>query len=421
MNHSRSSSSPSTRQCRIICVPFLRGSYSSFIKNAALFRENLDENINRFPELFPEEIEQGYRMKDLYWSKRLGLWIRRIEVQGISYTIRPSFVTPYLTGWVDDVEKALFLRKFSVPFWALAYAFGKNTMYWYRLEQALGRQPIVGTTIRQAEDLPEHVVADEKHSRIRGDKSYIATTCANGCVLGVSVANNAGEAALTQSYGVFKAEAQQVQPDYQPKTVNTDGWPATQLAWRNLFTHILLIACFLHVYIKLRDRSKLKFKELFRTVADRLWECYKAPSKASFTQRLRRFAEWARKVDDIPDFMLKKIEKLRSQASSFSVAYDFPGAYRTSNALDRLMQRMDRHLFATQYFHGSPVAAEHTIRAWALVSNFAPSNPHTTRIHSGLSSPAERLNQFRYHDNWLQNLFISGSQKGIFRPPQNPG
>jgi len=178
MNHSRSSSLSTTRQCRIICVPFLRGSYPSFIKDAALFRENLDDNINRFPELFPEEIKQGYRMKDLYWSKRMGLWIRRIEVQGSSYRIRPSFVMPYLTGWVDDIEKALFLRKFSVPFWALAYVFGKTTMHWYRLEQAIGRQSIVGTTIRQAEDPPEHVIADEKHSRIKEDKSYIAMTCA---------------------------------------------------------------------------------------------------------------------------------------------------------------------------------------------------------------------------------------------------
>jgi len=419
MKPCQTNSSP--RECRIICVPFLRGTYPNFIKDAALFRENLNDAISRFPELFPEGIRQGYRMKDLYWSKRLALWIRRIEVQGVNYTLRPSFVTPYLTGWTEDVEKALFLRKFSVPFWALAYAFGKNPMYWYRQEQALGRQSIVGTTIRRPGDLPKHLIADEKHSRIRGTKGYIATTCAAGCVLGVSVVDSAGETALTQAYGVFKTEAQQLQPDYHPKTVNTDGWAATQLAWQTLFTSTLLIACFLHVYIKLRDRSKLKFKELFRTVADRLWDCYKAPSKAAFTQRLRRFAEWAQKQNDMPNFMLKKIETLRSQAASFSVAYDFPGAYRTSNGLDRLMQRMDRHLFATQYFHGSLAAAEYSIRAWALVYNFAPTNPHTTQIHGGLNSPAERLNQSRYHDNWLQNLLISGSQKGVFRPPLNPG
>jgi hypothetical protein len=44
-------------------------------------------------------------------------------------------VTPYLTGFVDDVEGALFFRKFSVPFWALAKVFEKTPMYWYRMEQ----------------------------------------------------------------------------------------------------------------------------------------------------------------------------------------------------------------------------------------------------------------------------------------------
>jgi len=27
---------------------------------------------------------------------------------------------PYSVGYTDDVEKALFLRRFDVPFWALA-------------------------------------------------------------------------------------------------------------------------------------------------------------------------------------------------------------------------------------------------------------------------------------------------------------
>jgi hypothetical protein len=35
-------------------------------------------------------------------------------------------------------------------------------MKWYRIEQSLGRLSQVGTTIRWVDDLPEHVVADEK-------------------------------------------------------------------------------------------------------------------------------------------------------------------------------------------------------------------------------------------------------------------
>ncbi|ACN13235.1 hypothetical protein HRM2_01120 [Desulforapulum autotrophicum HRM2] len=89
--------------------------------------------------------------------------------------------------------------------------------------------------------------------------------------------------------------------------------------------------------------------------------------------------------------------------------------------IDRLMQRMDRYLFNTQYFHGNIESAELGIRAWALIiNNFAPSNPMTVQKYQGLQSPAERLNGFRYHENWLQNLMISSSLKGYRSPPRNP-
>ncbi len=410
---------PSRREDRVICLPFPEEDYPNLVREAHQFRANLDCLIERYPELFPPGIEQGYWMKDSHISVRMGLLIRRIEVAGVSYTVRPAFATPYLTGRTDEVEAPLFLRKFSVPFWALAHVFGRNAMYWYRLEQALGRQSLVGTTVRHGEDLPVHLVVDEKHSRILGKKLFVATTCGAGCVLGVSLASQANEPCLTQAYGVFKTEARQVQPDYVPETANTDGWQATQLAWHTLFSSVILIACFLHVYIKLRDRAKKKFSDWFTEVSDRLWRCYRAPTKASFSQRLRRLHEWAVRLDKCPVFIQQQIEKLHARAPSFTPAYDFPEAHRTSNLLDRLMHRMDHHLFCTQYFHGSLPAAEYSIRAWALIQNFAPSNPYTIRQQAGWQSPAERLNQFRYHHNWLQYLFISGSQRGRFWAPLN--
>ncbi len=78
-------------------------------------------------------------MKDIYHSKKLSIPIRRITIDGIPHTIRPVFVMPYLTGITDEIEKALFMRKFNVPFWALSYVFGKYPMYWYRIEQSIGR------------------------------------------------------------------------------------------------------------------------------------------------------------------------------------------------------------------------------------------------------------------------------------------
>jgi len=95
----------------------------------------------------------------------------------------------------------------------------------------------------------------------------------------------------------------------------------------------------------------------------------------------------SRVLDVIPN----PISKLRKHITDYSIAYDHHGAHRTSNMLDRLMQRMNRHLFSTQYFHGSMASAELSIRGWALIQNFALSNPQTIRKHQNFQSPAERL------------------------------
>ena len=292
-------------------------------------------------------------------------------------------------------------------------------MYWYRIEQTIGRNSLVGTTIQDVEKLPQDLCADEKHTSLLGEKAYVAMTVGDDCILGASIASNADETALTEAYQTFKEEAQLIEPEYCPQSVNTDGWQATQSAWKTLFPSISLILCFLHVFIKIRDRAKKKFKQLFEETADKLWECYQAPNKSSFSQRIRRLHEWAEK-NDLPEVIFKPLDKLRQNLAQFKKAYDLPGAQRTSNMVDRLMQRMDRHLFSTQYFHGNLSSAELSIRGWALLYNFAPSNPNTVKLHNGAQSPAERINQFRYHDSWLQNLLISASLGGYRGPPLNP-
>lgn len=110
---------------------------------------------------------------------------------------------------------------------------------------------------------------------------------------------------------------------------------------------------------------------------------------------------------ELPSDVTERLERLRDNSSNFTITYDYPSAPRTTHLVDRLMKRMDRHLFNRQYFHGSQESAELSIQSGALIENFAPSNPHTIKKHKGWQSPAERLNKFRYHKSWLQNLLIS--------------
>jgi len=389
------------------------------VQDSRTFRYWIDENITNYPGLFPPQIQQGYLMKDDRIPKKLSIPIRRITIGGVSYSIRPSFVMPYMAGLSDKVEPAMFLRKFSVPYWAIARNYGHNPMYWYRLECSLGRNSIVGTTVQTKEKLTQNLVVDEKHTHHLGEKVYIATTVGSHCVLGASIAVNADEESLLNAYQIFKEEARTLDPEYTPTTVNTDGWTATQNAWKKLFPKVTLILCILHIFISMRDRLRRKAHDLLKTIGEYFWDCYHSPDKFHFAQRIRRFCEWAKKTSSLPGVVFEKIQKLRKNRSLFGVAYDFPEAHRTSTMLDRAMQRMDRHLFTTQYFHGKKSSAELSIRGWTLIYNFAPWNPYTQKL-SGWQSYAEQLNGARYHDNWLQNLLISASLGGFRRPPQNP-
>ena len=108
--------------CKInhtICLPICEEDYNEKVHFADQFRRFLDGNYEKFPELFPTNFSEGYQMKDQRISLKTGIIIRRIELRnGASYSVRPSFLMPYMTGRTNDIEKGLFLRKFGVPFWA---------------------------------------------------------------------------------------------------------------------------------------------------------------------------------------------------------------------------------------------------------------------------------------------------------------
>ncbi len=172
----------------------------------------------------------------------------------------------------------------------------------------------------------------------------------------------------------------------------------------------------------MRDRAKIKYRDNLYQAAEKLWSCYEALDKRTFSQRVRRLYDWAfDPANQLPEVITNPIKKLKKNLSAYAVSYNHPGAHRTSNMLDRLMQRMDRHLFQTQYFQGHLNSATLGMRAWALLYNFTPFNPYTVKKYGGeFKSPAERLNKKKYHEDWLQNLLISSSISGYKPPPLNP-
>lgn len=407
------------KQNRTIVLSFPETMYSIFIKDNAIAHEVIKSHYEQWPELFPAQMANGYMLNGRTRpSKKLGLRMRKIKVSGISYRIRPSFVLPYFRAKTDEVSKPLFLLRFGVPFWALAYVFGHNAMWWYRLYICLGRFSVVGTTIHNPEALPNDVLADEHHIRIRNKKAYVATTVGSGCFLGMAVCPKADEACLEQGYAVFKEEASIVNPDYEPHSVNTDGWWATQNVWQKLYPTITVIECFLHAFLKVRDRATKKLQDYFTTAADKIWNTYRALTKKSLAQQIRRLREWAGK--DLPNCPMKEnILKLCKKKNRWMTHFDLQNAHRTSNMLDRLMRAMKRHAFNSQMFHATISSTSMNFRAFALLYNFSPSSPAAWDESKTLTSPAARLNGRIYHKDWLQNLLIAASLGG-FRNHRNP-
>ena len=368
----------------------------------------------KYPELFPQALAGGYRLHDrLPLSKKLAdIQLRRLALKtnGEVYSVRPSFVLPYMAGYTDDVENGLFMLSFGVPFWAVRRVFGKNEMYWERLTERLGHNSLVGTTVRNAEALPKDLVADEKHSEISAKPAYIATTVGGDCILGAALSPTASEEALRPAYAQFRYEALNLAPDYQPQTVNLDGWKATCNVWSTLFPKITLILCFLHSFINIRQCCK-NLKQTYFDLCHLVWDAYHAPTASDFHAKLAALALWA--LHNLPDgTALDSIIKLCSKADRFAIAYDFPSAQRTSNMVDRHMQLMDAFLFAGKSFHGHLMTAEFRIRAWSLLHNFRPFCPRSD-VADSFHSRAHRLNGFVYHENWLHNLLISSSMAGF--------
>jgi len=404
---------PSTDRNKTICVPFeSEAHYGRCVTDPKLFRRHLLAVFARHPELFPKAFVDGFAFHDVYRSSKLDVRLRRIKLVSTRevFLVRPSLLMPYLIGRTDDIERALYLRQWAVPFDALAYVFGRNAMFWYRAWCALGRPSIVGSTIKDASRLPEHLVVDEKHTSLAGQKVYVPTSVASGCILGASVVASASAEDLSVGYGEFAEEARDLEADYAPETVCADGWEATASAWRAAFPTVAIVLCFLHSVIKMRDKCR-KNAPLRAAVLDRAWDVYRAATRAEFSQRLRRFREWA-EATLVNGSVREVVLKACAKGPRFAVAYAYPGAARTSNAVDRLMNYQDRLLYAMRYFHGTMESARLSVRAMALLWNFHPYGARTRRADQKRSSPFQELNGFTYHDNWLHNLLIASSLGG---------
>ena len=128
-----------------------------------------------------------------------------------------------------------------------------------------------------------------------------------------------------------------------------------------------------------------------------------------FAQRVRRLREWAQThLEGVPQVVVLKLCALKEE---FSVAYDFPQGARTTNAVDRLMDYLDRVLYGMRYLDGERATARLAVRAMAVQWNFHPYSARA-QLDGAKRSAFEALNGFQYHSNWLRNLLSAASMGG---------
>jgi hypothetical protein len=400
------------RGAKQIVIPMTRTQYDDFWHQADRVRAFLADRARAAPEVFPAGFDRGYRLHGFGRESRKlpGVKLRKVVLtDGTSYWLRPSFATSYMTGTVEELAYPLLLASHGVPPWLLKIGFGHSAMYWHRLIERLGRNSLVGATVRDAAALPAHLAADEHHTDWAGQKGYVATTVGGGCVLGVALTDSADDAHLQDAYGVFAAEARDIKPGYAPETVNTDGWAATRNAFQAWFPGITVVLCFLHGFLKIRDRCR-KAHELHR----RVWDVYRAATAAGFRRLMSEFQEWCG-TQTLTAPVREMLTKLWNKTESYAVAYNHPGCHRTSNAVDRPMNRLCRLMYAGRGLHGHQGSSESRLRGWALLENFRPYAPRG-KCPRAFESPAHRLNGKRYHEHWLHNLMVSTSLMGFRNP-----
>ena len=406
------SASQSPRGAKQVVIPMTRTQYDEIWHDPERVRAFVDGWTRSALELFPDGFGPNYRLHGFGRESRKlpGVKLRKIVLaDGTSFWLRPSFVTGYMTGAVEELAYPLLLAAHGVPPWLLKIGFGHSEMFWYRVIERLGRSSLVGATVRDPARLPTHLAADEHHVDWAGQKGYIATTVGGGCLLGVALTSSADDAHLQEAYGVFAAEARDVDPQYAPETVNVDGWAATRNAFQAWFPGIAVVLCFLHGFLKIRDRCR-KARDLHR----RVWEVYRVATAEEFRRRMNELQQWCG-TQTWTASVREMLEKLWAKTESYAVAYDHPGCHRTSNTVDRPMNRLCRLMYAGRGLHGHQGSSELRLRGWALLMNFRPYAPRG-KCPRAFESPAHRLNGKRYHEHWLHNLMVSTSLMGFKSP-----
>lgn len=297
-------------KARTIVLPIGREEYQQIVGNKKAYRKRLSQLLEEHPEIFPEGMAGGFsfsgcsrNMSKQPLRRRL-VRLKKPLNPYADYLLHPCFCMPYMRGVTAEVSEGLLLRKYNLPYHAIARTFGRNAMYWYEAEMSLSRYNIVGTTFKRRDVVPADILVDEHHTSLCGQKAYVCTTVGADCFLGAGVSPSMEHGDLMAAYGGFKRELLEAFPGVRPASINTDGYKSTKKAAGLLFPGTAVLRCFLHSFLKVRNCGTKAYSLYFGEVAHRVWHCYRAGDKRSFSQRVTHLENWAGQV--VPESPFKR-------------------------------------------------------------------------------------------------------------------
>jgi len=218
--------SETNRGRHTIRIPIDQKAYEVMLSSPFVFRNTLDELMSQYPELFPQVIvNNGYQLKELRCSQKLAdfrYYTIRTKDRKRTYTVHPCFVLPYLTGYTQQVADAIELMMYGVPCHKITHLFGRNDSYWDNLFNSFGCFSVVGTLVKNAEELPEDYCADEKITHWNGEKISLCMVAAKNCLFCCEASLSSCAKGLQRAYGLFKEQACRLKKHFAPKSINIE-------------------------------------------------------------------------------------------------------------------------------------------------------------------------------------------------------
>jgi hypothetical protein len=267
----------------------------------------------------------------------------------------------------------------------------------WSLVQWLGNLlPVFLLLMRMGLTPPQHLLSDEKFAVLNGEKIYLFLVSEQELIWHGKWMSSVDEDSFTQTIEAFCVGMDEAavatghlegEEQYVPMTVTTDGWVASQNAWVETVSSILLIECKLHgnkrVSFSLDEYVKANrnlASERIQQVKNDLESILNAPSLAAFSQRIRRNLV---RYHDEP-ILLKRLNILKEKRFRFTNALKFEQASAYSAPLDRSMRFLDEKLEVSGQFR-----AEHAIdpmlNAWAIVNNLRSFLPGAQKAGQSLA------------------------------------